>query len=328
MCFLFSWLKQRRKCIFFFLLSFLILACMFALYHFPLTAVLYPFLLCGLIGTIFAASDLYRTRKIHRQLMQQAQMPAESTAFPPAQTIIEADYQAVLSRLEAQMKALSAETDARYTNMMDYYTVWVHQIKTPIASMRLTLSGEDSSLSRRLLEDLQRIEQYVEMVLAFLRLDSDSTDYVIRACDLDPMIRAALKKLRLQFISRRLSLSYEPLQFSVVTDEKWFSFVLEQLLSNALKYTPAGTIRISMETPGVLCICDTGIGIAPEDLPRIFEKGYTGYNGRTDKAASGLGLYLCKQVCDRLGHPISVESVPNRGTIVRIDLHRDKCIVE
>lgn len=328
MRFLFSWLKQRRRSISFFLLSFLILFCIFALYHFPLTAVLYPFLLCIGAGTIFAAADLSRTRKIHQQLTQQMAFLPEQIALPPARTITEADYQALLSRLEAHTKALAAEMDARYTDMMDYYTVWVHQIKTPIASMRLTLSSEDSKLSRKLLEELQRVEQYVEMVLAFLRLDSDSTDYVIRDCDLDPMIRAALKKLRLQFISRRLALSYEPLRFSVVTDEKWFSFVLEQLLSNALKYTPAGSIRISMEPPGVLCIRDTGIGIAPEDLPRIFEKGYTGYNGRTDKAASGLGLYLCKQICDRLGHPISVESALNQGTVVRIDLRRDKCIVE
>ena len=107
-----------------------------------------------------------------------------------------------------------------------------------------------------------------------------------------------------------------------MTDEKWLRFVVEQVLSNALKYTREGSISIYLEAPRTLVIRDTGIGIAPEDLPRIFEKGFTGYNGRSDQKASGLGLYLCRRVCAKLGHTITAESVPDQGTAIRIGLEQ------
>ena len=123
---------------------------------------------------------------------------------------------------------------------------------------------------------------------------------------------------------KKLRLCYEPLKVKVLTDEKWLSFVIEQVLSNALKYTNAGSITIDLEEPLTLCIRDTGIGIAPEDIPRIFEKSYTGYNGRADKKASGIGLYLCRRICRNLGHTITVNSSPGSGTVVRINLaHKD-----
>ena len=145
---------------------------------------------------------------------------------------------------------------------------------------------------------------------------------MIRECQLDGIVKDAVKKFRSEFISRKLHLTYEPLNTRVVTDEKWLSFVIEQVLSNALKYTPSGGITIYMEAPKTLCIQDTGIGIAPEDLPRIFDKGYTGYHGRSHKGASGIGLYLCRRVCCNLGHSITAQSVPDRGTCIRIDLNQ------
>lgn len=170
-----------------------------------------------------------------------------------------------------------------------------------------------------------RIEQYVDMVLGYLRLDSDFTDYVIQEYDLDDIVKPAVKKFAGQFIRKKLQLDYRPLHTKAVTDEKWLQFVLEQVISNALKYTEAGRITIEMEHgPGteenssVLCIRDTGIGIAPEDIPRIFEKGYTGYNGRSDKKASGIGLYLCRRICSNLGHTITANSSLENGTVIRI----------
>lgn len=141
---------------------------------------------------------------------------------------------------------------------------------------------------------------------------------------MDGIVRQAVKKFAGEFISRKISLVYEPLHTTVITDEKWLSFVIEQILSNALKYTPSGSITIRLEPDKKLCICDTGIGIAPEDLPRIFENGYTGYNGRTDKKASGIGLYLCKRICDKLGHGIAAESKPDEGTNIILNLSQRK----
>lgn len=188
--------------------------------------------------------------------------------------------------------------------------------------MHLTLQNEDTPSARRLSTELFRVEQYVEMVMTYLRLEPGSSDYVFRACALDGVIREAVKKFSHEFIDRRLRLDFEPTGLTVVTDEKWLGFVLEQVLSNALKYTRQGGIRIGLSAPRVLCIADTGIGVAPEDLPRIFERGYTGRTGRIDRRASGIGLYLCRRVCERLGVGISAQSEPGRGTRVFLDLEQ------
>lgn len=177
-------------------------------------------------------------------------------------------------------------------------------------------------------EQLQSVEQYVEMVLGYLRLESPSSDYVIRNYLLDDIVRQAVRKFASQFIRRKLRLEYTPLNVSVITDEKWLLFVIEQVLSNALKYTRSGSVSITLEAPKTLCIRDTGIGIAPEDLPRVFEKGYTGSNGRTDKRATGIGLYLCRRILAKLGHSITIVSTPGVGTTVRIGLEQDALEVE
>lgn len=166
------------------------------------------------------------------------------------------------------------------------------------------------------------------MVLTFLRLGSDSTDYVIKEHELDDIVRGAVKKLAGDFINKRIKLEYTELNVAVLTDEKWLAFVIEQVLSNALKYTLEGTVSVYLESPKTLCIRDTGIGIAPEDLPRVFENGYTGYNGRSDKKASGIGLYLCRRICDKLGHSISAESKAGEGTVIRIGLDKKKLEIE
>ena len=200
---------------------------------------------------------------------------------------------------------------------MEYYTVWAHQIKTPIAAMRLMLRGEDSPAARQLSAELSRVEQYVEMVMTYLRLQDGVSDYVFRTWRLDPLIRQSVKRFSAEFIGRKIRLDYRPIELTLVTDEKWLSFVLEQLLSNALKYTPAGSIRIDLAPPRTLRITDTGIGIAPEDLPRIFE------NGRADRKASGIGLYLCRRICSNLGIGLRAESAVGRGTTVLLDLPED-----
>lgn len=248
--------------------------------------------------------------------------------LPEADRLEEEVYQKLIQVMNENQQELYGSMEYKFTEMMDYYTVWAHQIKTPIAAMRLNLQNEDSVLSRKLMADLFRIEQYVEMVLMYLRLDSDSSDYVIKEHEIGSIVKTAVKKFSGEFISRKISLDMKELAGTIITDDKWLSFVIEQVISNALKYTPKGTISIYMEEPKILCIKDTGIGIAPEDLPRIFEKGYTGYNGRADKKASGIGLYLCKRICTNLGHQISAVSEIDQGTLMRISLKQERLKVE
>lgn len=324
-----SYLRQKRKSIFVFLLFCTIFFCVFALYHLPLQAVLYPAGLCAILGSILWGIEYKTAKKKHKALVSLQGAGAEGmTEFPKAESISEQDYQQVVRLLCEEQAGLVTKMTGNYSDMIEYYTVWAHQIKTPIAAMRLNLQNEDTDFSRRILEDLQRIEQYVEMVLAFLRLGAESTDYVIKEHNLDEIVKSSVKKFSTQFIRKKLRLVYEPFNVSVITDEKWLSFVVEQVLSNALKYTREGSITISLEKTKKLCIRDTGIGIAAEDLPRIFENGYTGYNGRSDKKASGIGLYLCKRVCNNLGHTITAVSEPDKGTEICIDLEQRKLEVE
>lgn len=317
----FEYLKQHIFLIAACVLAAAIFFLSFALYRIPLLAVAYPAVLCFVLVLAFVIYDFSRTKRRHAAFMALTEVTAaEEKMLPPARSIDDADYRRIIALLADSREQISRSAYRRWNDTLDYYTVWVHQIKTPIASMRLTLENSDSPESRRLSSDLGRIEQYVEMALAYLRLDSESSDYLIREFDLDPLIRRSVKKFAGEFIQKRLSLELSPTETQVISDEKWLAFVIEQLLSNSLKYTREGSVRIYLAEPKTLCIRDTGIGIAPEDLPRIFEKGYTGRNGRDDMRASGLGLYLCRRVCANLGHTISAVSVPDEGTEIRIDL--------
>jgi signal transduction histidine kinase len=330
MKFFLAYLKGKETFLVVSLVSCVIFGGIFALYGFPLESILYPLLICMVLWLAVGSWDFYRQYQKHKKLEKITQLsaPLMDGVFPEAESWLDADYQQIIELLRQEQLNMQNQMNLRYADMTDYYTIWAHQIKTPIASMRLTLQNEDSPLSRQLTAYLFRIEQYVEMALMFLRLDSDSTDYVFELYDLDTIVKGAVKKYAGEFIGRRLKLEYAPLNVSVLTDEKWLSFVIEQILSNALKYTHSGGISITLEEKKTLCIRDTGIGIRGEDLPRIFEKGYTGYNGRSDKKASGIGLYLCRKICGNLGHGISVESVSGVGTVVRLDLEQRNLEVE
>ena len=300
----------------------------FALYHLPLAAVWYPSVLCVILGLAVLLLDFRRVKARHETLrLILRQLPTLPDTLPAAHSIPEEAYRALVQALCAQQQALETRMNAQYQDMLDYYTLWAHQIKTPIASMRLQLQQEDTPQARQLLQELSRAEQYVEMVMVYLRLNGGS-DLVLRECELDTIVRRAVRRFAGEFIGRKLKLCYEPLNASCVTDEKWLLFVVEQVLSNALKYTPAGgTIRIYGDGATVV-IADNGIGIREEDQARVFEKGFTGYNGRADKKSTGIGLYLCRQVMDRLNHGISLTSRPGQGTLVRLDLSREWRMVE
>lgn len=330
MKFLFMYFEKRKKSLLVFLLFIIIFGGVFFLYSLPLKAILYPALICMIIGGIILFLDYRKAFSKHKRLSEIEKLnSALMERFPALETQDDIDYQNIIESLRGEINEIQTKEDLRYQDTVDYYTTWVHQIKMPIASMRLTLQNEDSDTARQISEDLFRIEQYVEMVLTFLRMGSDSSDYMFNEYDLDEIVKGCVKKFASQFIRKKIKLNYESLNVKVLTDEKWLAFVIEQLLSNAVKYTPAGgKVTIDLEKSKTLCIRDTGIGIASEDLPRIFEKGYTGYNGRSDKKASGLGLYLCKCICDNLGNSITANSSLDSGTVMRINLNRKELKIE
>lgn len=315
-----DYLKSRINVIVLFIVVEGVFASSYFLFDMPAVTVLYPLILSTSALIVAGVIDFVFTFNKHRKLTQN-EISASSDP-------IEKDYQEIIRKLKEEEAYSRQKTTSDYNNMVEYYTVWAHQIKTPIASMRLQIQSEDTESARKLMGDLNRIEAYVEMVLTFLRLDSDSTDYVIKEYDLDDIVRPAIRKFSREFILKKLKLEYEPVSFKTITDSKWLTFIIEQVISNAVKYTSEGSVRIYMSEPGILSIEDTGIGISEEDLPRIFENGYTGFNGREDKRASGIGLYLCKRIADNLGHKIYAESKVGEGTKILLDMRTKKLEVE
>ena len=324
-----DYLWQYRKTALVFLLFAIIYAVVFFLYALETEAVLYAAGLCALAAVVilgFRFAGFVRDYRHRKKILQHIELEYEH--LPEARTVSEKDYQQMICALGRINSSLLTDWQREQQESLDYYTTWVHQIKTPIAVMRMTLQGEDTEEHRELLAELFRIEQYVDMVLSYIRLGSSHTDFVFQEYDLDAIIRQAIHKYASQFIRCKIRLIYEPVTMKVLTDEKWLLFILEQLLSNAVKYTRKGTVTISVSSDQILTVTDTGMGIAPEDLPRIFEKGFTGYHGRTDKKATGLGLYLCRQTAEKLGIDISVKSEPGKGSTFFLDLRKEALEVE
>jgi len=295
----------------------------FALYSLPLEPILYSALLCLYISLIFWTIDFLSYRKRYKTLQRlQKTITVHIDELPQPRETIENLYQELITILHHDKNQLALQADSKQSELVDYFTQWTHQIKTPIAAMSLLLQSKDQNKNQELSLQLFKIEQYVEFVLQYLRLDSMSSDLVFKQYNLDDIVRQAVRKHAKMFIGKKISLQYTDLTCRVLTDEKWLLFVIEQLLSNALKYTNEGTISIYMDPnqDKMLVIEDNGIGIRAEDLPRVFEKGFTGYNGRAFKKSTGIGLYLCKRILSKLSHTIIIESEVGKGTIVRINL--------
>ena len=217
------------------------------------------------------------------------------------------------------------ENQQKYNNTIDYYTKWVHQIKTPIAGLKLIIQNDYPD--KKMLVELLKIEQYVNMALQYVRLDSIHHDLSFQKVSLDHLVSQEIKKQSLFFFQKNLKVDYQIKDLQILTDEKWSGFVIEQVLSNALKYTKEGSITFYNEGEK-LYIQDSGIGIKESDLPRVFEKGFTGFQGRNDKKASGLGLYLCKNIFNQLDHLISIESKVGQGTTVCLDFSKKEIFIE
>ena len=230
----------------------------------------------------------------------------------------------MISKLHRSQKELVSSMDISAKEAEEYYMLWAHQIKTPISAMNLLLQAGEAD-PKILSAELFKIEQYVEMVLHYLREKQMSQDMVLNRYSLSEIIKTAIKKYSRLFILQKIKLNFEPMEVTVLTDEKWLLFALEQIISNALKYTNEGSVSIYMdkENENLLIIEDTGIGISAEDLPRVVERGFTGYNGRSNQKSTGLGLYLTKEVLKKLGHRLQLESQVGKGTKVMIDFSRD-----
>lgn len=303
----------------------------FFLYALPFSPLIYALILSATTVLLFGGLIWIQKRKNIFQLKRCcSQKDYTSLTLPKAYTEEENLYQELIRSLQQSLQEEQKKAKDESSRTQTYYTLWSHQIKTPISAIRLLLQEE--SIKRGQIElELLKVEQYVDMALQYQRLEDHTNDLHIAKYNVSDMVRQVVKKIAPLFIYKKIHLDLKDLDDMVITDEKWTCFLIEQFLTNAVKYTPEqGTISIYMDKklPSCLVIQDTGIGILPEDLPRIFEWGYTGYNGRIQKRSTGIGLSLCKQVADLLGHTISIESHVRIGTIVRLDLSHPPLLEE
>lgn len=280
----------------------------------------YVALLLAFLSFLFIGADAWTTFKSYRS--QKLQTSAQ------AQTPLEKLLQERVEELEYEQKNQLLVEQEKYNDLLDYYTLWVHQVKTPIAASSLLIGDlKDKEAKSQLEQELFKIESYVHLVLQYLRLESFHDDLVLKQENLADLVREVVKKYALFFIQQGLSLNLHDLDHTIVTDKKWFLVILEQVLSNSLKYTKEGSIEIYFHEDS-LYIKDTGLGIQNADLLRVFERGFSGYNGRLTQQSSGLGLYLSKKIADQLGHKIAIASQVGQGTTVSIAFPEKKLIFE
>ena len=318
-----SYLKKNIKVYILFVVFIAIFFIMFYLYNLPLEALIYTGSFCFLASFIASISDYVNYRESYKKLKFLEKNILNDLEDLPKSLDIRIDYyHKIIEKLYEELEKLTQENRQKNTDMVDYYSMWVHQIKTPIAAMNFLLDNEEVD-QKILQQELFKIERYVEMVLTYIRLDSISSDYVITKINLDEVVKDSVKKYATIFINKKIKLNYVSYETMVISDKKWLSFAFEQILGNSVKYSSAGG-EITIETcENKLVIEDKGIGIKEEDLPRIFEKGFTGFNGRYEKKSSGLGLYLCKKTLDKLGHHIEISSKVGEGTRIEITFPKE-----
>lgn len=326
------------------------MSCIHLLYMYLIGArkqdMVYAAVLDAILLLITVLVGFFRYSSKVKALSNALKRPVEEQAqLPEATDDVEILYHRLLENQSIARSESESSAAVRQSRMRDYYSMWVHQIKTPISAMKLLLEAEREELGQMMCDEEQqaafkelsdnldsfedelfRIEEYVGMALQYQRVSSTENDFVLEKVSLDGVIRDTIKKYAKIMIRRHIGINYSGTKKQVYTDEKWLAFILEQILSNAIKYTQQGFVTIETAEEKdrfFITIKDTGIGIKAEDLPRVFEKGYTGYNGHADKKATGIGLYLCRQMADKLGHTIRMESELGKGTKVWIGFDLD-----
>jgi len=350
------------------------MSCIHLLYMYLIGArkqdLVYAAVLDAILLLITVLVGFFRYSSKVKALSNALKRPLEEQAqLPEATDDVEILYHRLLENQSIARSESESSAAIRQSQMRDYYSMWVHQIKTPISAMKLLLEAEREELGQLICDDEQsqchigdmtggnigaaglnaalkqqavltelsdnmdsfedelfRIEEYVSMALQYQRVSSTENDFVLEKVSVDGVIRDTIKKYAKIMIRRHIGINYSGTGQEVYTDGKWLAFMLEQILSNAIKYTPHGVVTIETAEEKdrfFITIKDTGIGIKAEDLPRVFEKGYTGYNGHADKKATGIGLYLCRQMADKLGHTIRMESEIGKGTKVWIGFDLD-----
>lgn len=318
--FFLAYLRSRSR-LFVYLLSLTFLLLLFQFLFASLGIYfLYFFFLCCFVTILFFTWDILVEMQVYRQEILYGEREVKS----PLEKVLAEKLEA----REMELYQQRSDAERKLTDLLDYYTLWVHQIKTPIAASQLLVAEVvDRQLKQQLEQEIFKIDSYTNLVLQYLRLESFHDDLVLKQVQIEDLVKEIIRKYALFFIQKGLNVNLHDLDKEIVTDKKWLLVVIEQIISNSLKYTKEGGLEIYMEGQE-LCIKDTGIGIKNSDVLRVFERGFSGYNGRLTQQSSGLGLYLSKKISEELGHQIRIESEVGTGTIVRIQFAQVNLVLE
>ena len=329
-----SYLRSRLGVIVSGVICVLVTAAVCWMYNTSLMPAVLSFVVLLLLGAIFGIWGFRKYAAKHDMLQKGRAFPQalaedfssrkalrENPDIPDLEEkidLIEEDYRHLMVELSDALSKETEEHSVSYNAMLDYYTMWVHQIKTPISALSLIIQNmEDEETGSRLRSQLVQVENYADMALNYLRLGSESNDLQFVKVNVDDVMRGEIKRAMTMFLAKGLAVDFTPSNLEVTTDKKWLGFIFGQLISNAIKYQKTGTVHFYGDASS-FTIEDEGIGIAKEDLPRIFEKGYTGYNGHNEKKSTGLGLYLVKKAADLISAEVVFDSEVGKGTKVTV----------
>ncbi|MGL9749546.1 ATP-binding protein [Enterococcus sp. DIV0170] len=314
-----SFLYERRVIYGMYFFFWLLIYLTFYLYEFNFAPFWDGWLFTMFLLVVYSIGSFYRAFRKQKKLeiLATKDLQLSNLIFlPKADTLSEKTYQEVLRLVLEKKNQQQEELQQNQKNMLDDFGLWLHQIKTPVAALDLLIqSGQIEP--RRMKNEVFKINEYLQMILNYMRQNLDQADLVFQQLSIDKIIKSVVKKYATFFSQKNLSLQLGNLEGQVYSDQKWLIFILEQVIFNAIKYTEDGTISIAF-SENQLTIQDTGMGIRAEDLPRVFEKGYTGMNGREQQRASGLGLYLSQEAAGKLGCHLYIESQVKKGTKVTI----------
>jgi len=264
-----------------------------------------------------ALSAIIKQETVDNQLYQQLDI---------GETILCKDYHVLLKKVSVENHQLEYRLMKEQQTLLDYYAMWSHQIKTPLAALQVLVETEPES-TLKIKNEISTIDGYLSMMLHYLKLTNLENDLILKRVEIFETVKKVVKKYRMFFIQKDLSVDIVPFSKKVITDEKWLLFILEQVIFNSIKYTKSGGVTIFLEDD-TLKIKDSGIGILPQDLPRIFESGFTGFNGRQHQKATGLGLHMSQTIANQLGIYLEIDSKVGVGTIVSMTFSQFETMYE
>ncbi len=299
------------------------------LYHAPMELAIYTSMMLVSGASVAFFVGLYRFCATYKDLhVLLRQSTASLQQMPAPRGLLDKEWQQLVYAVDAVRRSTVERSEAAVRDAQEYYTLWAHQIKTPLAAMQLLAQENETDTKDLFLSELFQTQQYVDMVMNYQRMASITRDLCVCKVDVDAVVNSAVGRVRPMLLGRPdIMLDVQATGLCVVSDTKWLGVVVEQLLTNAVKYTRHGFVRI-YACDDTLVVEDSGIGIAPDELPRVFDRGYTGLNGRSQRHSSGLGLYLCRQITHKLGHGLWLESEQGKGTRVFLSFPKVAMMLE